>query len=294
MVYFTLQFVTGCIDEQKQHPDFLGSAVIESGTRLVSAVAQGPLVAVYVVEGQHVHANDKIAIIDTIPYHLSREEIKSGISELNATIAAKKAQIEAIDIEMEGLQREFTRISGLAAKGAATAQQRDNLATKLETAKARLAAARTALRPLGEKEKTLKIRKEKVDDQIRRCYLKTSTNGIVLTLFRNTGEVAGPGSPIVEIGQYDTMHADFFVPQPTLSTLKYGKQVRIRIDMDSAGTHTDCFVPAVISWIGEEAEFTPKNIQTRQSRNELVFRIRCTVANPDGILKRGLPVEVWR
>jgi HlyD family secretion protein len=117
---------------------------------------------------------------------------------------------------------------------------------------------------------------------------------VVLTLFRDRGEVVGAGTPIADIGKFDTMYADFFVPQPILSTLSYGRKLRVRVDWDSSGSDAGKFLPATVSRIGEEAEFTPKNIQTRQSRNELVFRIRCTVPSTSGVLKRGLPIEIWR
>ena len=99
----------------------------------------------------------------------------------------------------------------------------------------------------------------------------------------------------MEIGDFDTLYADFFVPQVELATLKYGQQVRLRVDFEEKGVRgRERFMPATITWIGSEAEFSPKNIQTRQSRNELVFRVRATIANTGGVLKRGLPVEVWR
>jgi HlyD family secretion protein len=121
------------------------------------------------------------------------------------------------------------------------------------------------------------------------------SSGVVLTRYRNVGEIVAPANPIFNIGEFDTLYADFFVPQTKLASLKFGDAVRIRLDNQSPTAREPArFVPAVITWIGSEAEFSPKNIQTRQSRNELVFRIRATIPNSDGSLKRGLPVEVWR
>jgi HlyD family secretion protein len=284
----------GCVKERDADPAFLGSAVIESRTCTVSSVVPGRLVAVYASEGQRVAAEEVVAIVDTVQLQFTRQEIAAGIHEIDATVAAKNAQIEAKRIETEGLEREFARIDGLAAKGAATVQQRDNLLTRLNAAKAGLEAARSALKPMVEKEKGLRVTLKKVDDQMRRCYITSPVGGVVLTQFREQGEVTGTGTPIADIGRFDTMYADFFVPQPVLSTLSYGKKIRIRVDWDSSGGVAEKYLPALISHIGEEAEFTPKNIQTRKTRNELVFRVRCTVPNMSGMLKRGLPVEIWR
>jgi HlyD family secretion protein len=115
----------------------------------------------------------------------------------------------------------------------------------------------------------------------------------VITKYKNPGEVALPGNPLFEVGKYDTMQIDFYVTQPMLPQFHLGQIVRIRLD-DSSGKHKENFLSAQISWIGNDAEFSPKNIQTRESRNELVFKIRAMAPNPNGQLKRGLPVEVWK
>jgi HlyD family secretion protein len=131
-----------------------------------------------------------------------------------------------------------------------------------------------------------------LQDQLGKCYLRAPVAGRVLTRYKNPDETAAPGQPVYEIGREDTLRIDFFVPQTWLSDIKYGQAVRIRLDQ--AGSKEGTFLPATISWIGNEAEFSPKNIQTRESRNELVFRVRALAANKDGLLKRGLPVEVWK
>ena len=292
MAGLVISLLSGC--EQRIDPGFLGSAVVESRTWTVSSTVQGTLVEVYITEGGTVREGEVIAVVDTVPLQFRRREIRAGIGELQATLRAKKAEIEAAVIDVGGLEREYARIDGLAAKGAATAQQRDNLSTRLAAAKAKLAAARSALDPLVEKEKALRINIEAIDDQVQRCTITAPGSGVLLTLFKNRGEVVGPGTPVGELGELDTMRADFFVPQPVLATLRRGQQVALRVDWDSTGTIGEKRLPATITWIGEEAEFTPKNIQTRRSRNELVFQVRCTAANRDGLLKRGLPVEIWR
>jgi HlyD family secretion protein len=97
------------------------------------------------------------------------------------------------------------------------------------------------------------------------------------------------------MGEFDTLYADFFIPQALLASIKYGQTVRIRVDFDVPHVKgKERLLPATVTWIGSEAEFSPKNIQTRQSRNELVFRVRATIPNVNGMLKRGCPVEVWR
>jgi HlyD family secretion protein len=174
-------------------------------------------------------------------------------------------------------------------------RQKDDLGTKVQAANQNLKAAQYMLASLEEKRRTLEANRALLRDQLDKCYLRAPSGGIVISRYKNPGEVVGPGMPVLELATFDTLYADFYVPQPVLAQLKYGQEVRIRVDtQDEKGGKDELFVPAAISWIGNEAEFSPKNIQTRESRNELVFKVRAEAANPDGTLKRGLPVEVWK
>lgn len=283
---------TGC--EKKEQEGFLGSAVVEGTDYLVSSINQGQLLSVSKREGDRVSAGETVAIVDTVQLVLRKMEIEANISEINVTMQSRKVDINAVEKDVEGVQREYTRIDTLSKKGALPTQQSDNLKTQFEGAKLRLTASQKTLMSLLDKIKALKVRIAQTDDQIKDCYILSPVNGIVSTQYRNAGEIVGPGSPIYEITKFDTLEADFFVPQPVLSTLKYGQTLRVRIDYDDGGTVKEKFVDGKIIWISDEAEFSPKNIQTRESRNELVFRVRLEIDNKDGMLKRGLPVEIWR
>ena len=172
-------------------------------------------------------------------------------------------------------------------------QQEDRLSSGLETARLKLSAAKELQASLVGKQQGLQAKIAQIQEQLHRCYLRAPASGRILTRYKNFEEMAGPGQPLFEIGREDTLQADFFVPQTWLATLQYGQAMRIRLDLGDGKQNAE-FLPATISWIGHDAEFSPKNIQTRESRNELVFRIRVLCANKEGKLKRGLPVEVWK
>jgi HlyD family secretion protein len=275
--------------------DFLGSAVVECRTWLVATTAGGSIVAMNRDEGQKTSRNELLAVIDTVPLTLQKQEVIAGMSELAASISAQEAQNKSLATDVAGAEREFGRADQLAKQGSATEQLRDNLGSQLQSTQLKLAASRHLISSLQAKDRGLLIKRQQLDDQIRRCYVTSPADGIILTRYRNAGEVSAPGTPLFELGAFDTLYADFFVPQVALAAIAYGQKVRVRIDFDDdAAKQKAKFLPAAISWIGSEAEFSPKNIQTRQSRNELVFRVRATIPNAGGILKRGLPVEVWR
>jgi HlyD family secretion protein len=281
----------GC-NQLQNNKDFLGSAVVESRTWLVATTAAGPILAMNRDEGQPVARGELLAVIDTVPLALQKQEVIAGMSELAASISSQEAQNKSLATDVAGTEREFGRASQLAKQGSATEQLRDNLGTQLQATQLKLMASKHMISSLQAKDKGLIIRRRQIEEQLRRCYVTAPANGVVLTRYRNAGEVAAPGNPLFEVGAFDTLYADFFVPQTMLASVKYGQQVRVRIDGEKKGA--ELFLPATVAWIGSEAEFSPKNIQTRQSRNELVFRVRATIPNVNGTLKRGLPVEVWR
>jgi HlyD family secretion protein len=273
-------------------PDFIGSAIVEAETYQVAALAQGPLVALYKQEGQPVAAGELLGVIDTVPYVLQLREAQAGLAELDAGKRSKQSEIRGGQAEVTGLERDYARIAPLAKEGSLPAQQEDKLASGLDAGRAKLSAARQMLTSLEAKRQGLEARIGLLQEQLRRCYLRAPVPGRVLTRYKNPDETAAPGQPVYEIGRDDTLRVDFFVPQTWLAGIKLGQPVRIRLDQADAKDGT--FLPASVTWIGDEAEFSPKNIQTRESRNELVFRVRALAANKDGMLKRGLPVEVWK
>jgi HlyD family secretion protein len=275
--------------------DFIGSAVVEAQTYQIATTAQGTIVALYKDEGQQVAKGELVAVIDTVPFVLKLNELFASLAELTSSISAKKVEVSSQESDVKGVEREYKRIATLVSQGSAPSQQKDNLETQVASSSLRVQANRGVLSGLQAKINTINAQKAQLMDQLSRCYVRAPVSGAVLTKYKNLGEVALPGNSIFEIGKYDTMQIDFYVTQPMLPSFKLGQIVRIRLDSEAPGRKDkQVFLPAQVTWISSDAEFSPKNIQTRESRNELVFKIRSMAANTDGQLKRGLPVEVWR
>jgi HlyD family secretion protein len=282
----------GC--QRSMPPGFLGSAVIESRTYQLATVVQGQILEVYKEEGQRVAAGELCAVIDTTMLVLQLREAEAGKAELAQNVSAKQSELGSMKSDIRGLAREYGRIGDLADKGSLPTQQKDDLATKVQSADLRLKASQSIEASLAEKMKGIEARVGLLREQIIRCYVRSPVEGVVTTRFKNPGEVLGAGMPVLELGRFDTVYVDFYVPQPILSSIKLGQALRIRLDTDAPEKEgaKERFAPATITWVSDEAEFTPKNIQTRESRHELVFK--ATAANPGGELKPGMPVEVWR
>jgi HlyD family secretion protein len=285
-----------CVCDRAAEKGFLGSAVVEVETYQVTTTVAGQIVALYKDEGQAVDSAAVIAVIDTIPLTLSLREIAANTAELRQQISSQQSNVESAKSDLRGAKREYDRIRALADKGSAPTQQKDGLQTQYESGQYREKSQGQILAGLLARRDALAAREAELRDQLRRCYVTSPCKGTVLTRYRNIGEVAGPAAPIFEMGRYDSVQVDFYVPQPLLADLGAGSPVRIRLDRGrtTKDRSTERFVPAVVSWLSDDAEFSPKNIQTRESRNELVFRVRAVAANAERLLKRGLPVEVWR
>ena len=289
MAVFAAAFIlAGC--SGRTDPGFIGSAIVEAQTYQVSAAIPGKLAALYKHEGQEVAGGELLGIIDTVPLTLQMREAEAGLAEMAAGASSKENEIKAARADIRGLERDYARVSPLVKEGAMPAQQGDKLASALEAARLKLTAAGDMLESLRGRRRGLEARMEGLREQIRRCYLTSPAPGRVLTRYKNREEMTGAGQPVYEIGRDDTLQVDFFVPQTGLAGIKLGQTLRVRMDLGDTGV----FLPAAVSWVGQEAEFSPRNIQTRESRNELVFRVRALAPNKDGMLKRGLPVEVWR
>jgi HlyD family secretion protein len=259
-------------------------------TYQVSALVSGPLIAVLKQEGDSVSAGETLAWIDTLPYALQYAEAAANLAQLGASSATQSSQIRSQGADTKGLDQEADRTRALSRSGASTAQQLDRAVANRDAARYRLEASKQTLKELDAKRQALQARLGLLADQLARCRVASPVGGKVLTRYRNAGEAVSPGQSVYEIGQSDSVHADFFVSQQDLASLKLGDTVRIRIEDPSGARH----VAATVRFIASEAEFTPKNIQTRESRAELVFRVRATGPSGDGLLKRGLPVEIWK
>jgi HlyD family secretion protein len=135
--------------------------------------------------------------------------------------------------------------------------------------------------------KTLEVQISQVEDQMARCAVRNPKDGTLLTKYREEGEIAAPGQALFKMAQLDELILRAYLSGDQLSSVKLGEEVRVRYDVAGAMGETR----GVVSWISPSAEFTPKIIQTREERVNLVYAIKVVVSN-DGSLKIGMPGEL--
>ena len=304
-----LTVLTGCEIPGGQRP--LYSGTIEAVEVDVVSDVSGRILSRPVDEGVNVGAGDVVATIDPEPYLNAARETEAALSEAGArldllTAGYRKEEITAVAREedearaqVELARTQLRRIEILVDGRIATAEDLDRARRDVDVAKARLAAATARLDLLTggfRKEEVAQARAEvarleallaqrRLD--LDRTTVRAPIAGTVTEKILEAGEYARAGSPIVSIADLKHLYTWVYLSEVDLPRVTIGDAVDVRID----GAPDRSF-PGTVAYISPQAEFTPRNVQTREDRVQLVFGVKVSVPNPDGTLKVGIPADV--
>jgi len=198
------------------------------------------------------------------------------------------AQKEIINTEMEGLDRELNRIIKLEAEGAATKQEVSLMKDKVASMLSRLQPFNSQLVSVGEEEKVTDAQIDVYQHMTQKAHISCPADLTLLEKYVEIGELAVPGKPLCKLVDMSTMYLRAYVSGAQLSELSLDQVVKVRIDQGEDGYYT---YDGTISWIAGQAEFTPKIIQTKETRVDLVYAVKVRVKN-DGKIKIGMPGEL--
>ncbi|MCK5067162.1 MAG: efflux RND transporter periplasmic adaptor subunit [Bacteroidales bacterium] len=281
---FLLLFLAAC-SKHEEVADAYGN--FEAIEVMVSAESQGRVVAFEPEEGATLLEDQVSVVIDTTQHYLKKIQLESGFASLGTRIQTLDAQITASRVRMNNLEREKQRIDKLVEGGAATSQQQDDMNGQIALLEAQILATESQKSSVYAERKTLEVQIRQVEDQILKCAIRNPINGILLTKYKEEGEIAAPGQPLYKVANLDELILRAYVSGNQLSSVIVGKEVRVRFDVQEGMEE----ITGMVSWISPRAEFTPKIIQTREERVNLVYAIKVMVSN-DGSLKIGMPGEV--
>jgi HlyD family secretion protein len=289
-IIITLFFLSSC-DENTDLSDAYGN--FEADVTTISSESNGKLLFFDVSEGRKLDFDAVVAQVDTTQLHLQRQQIRASINTLPKKLRNTLDDIEVLQRQRANLVRERDRVIRLIAKKAATSKQLDDLNGKIEVVDQQIAALRTKTQTgnsaiLAEKEPML-AQIEIINEQIRRSTIYNPLEGTVLTKMAEPFELVRVGSPLYRISALDTMTLRFYVDATQLQELALGQEIEVLVD---SGVDSYKELSGIISWISARAEFTPKTIQTKQDRVNLVYALKAKVSNADGLLKIGMPAEV--
>jgi HlyD family secretion protein len=279
-----LAAAVSCSDRD-QAPE--GSGFIEALEVTVSSGIAGQVRSVRFDEGTLVAAGDTIAAIDTVAAALRLEQALSARDAAQRRVAIGEIGLEQAAYNRDLAGKEYERIRALLASGSANQQRYDQLETAHKQARLAerqaAAALESARAELGRAEADVRLLAKQMDD----CFTRAPISGVVTTRFIRAGEWVGLGRPIAEIASLDTVWVKIYVPAGDLTRITLGGRAAVDPE-DGRGRTLD----GTVTWTSDQAEFTPKNVQTKEARADLVYAVKVAIANPDRVLKIGMPVSV--
>ena len=268
------------------------TGLFEATTVTVSAETSGKLVSFAVDEGDSLIAGRQVGLVDTTLLVLQRKQLHSQQLSTEKSSPDIAAQAAALRSQIAHQQNECDRIARLLANGAATQKQSDDANAGLRTLRGQLEGLLSTLdknrSSITESASALQYQKEQVEEQIRKSRIIAPITGTVLQKYAEQGEYATPGRPLFKMANLNDIYLRCYFTASQLARIRIGQEVTVIADF---GGNEQYEYAGKIIWIAQESEFTPKSIQTQDSRSNLVYAVKVAVKN-DGRLKLGQYGEV--
>jgi membrane fusion protein YbhG len=296
-------FLVSC---NRNKNNFDASGTFEADETIVAAQASGQIVSFNVSEGQTLPGDSVVGKIDPQNLILQKEQVQASIQALNEKttdvtpqVKLLKDQLGVQQTQLNNLLHERTRIENLLKEDAATRKQLDDINFQVESVKKQMDVTEqqihvqesnvaTQNRSIMSESRPLQKRADQLQDQLNKTNITNPVSGTVITKYAETGEITSNGKPLYKIADLSTMNLRAYVTGGQLPGIKLGQPVTVLID---SGAHHYKALPGTIAWISDKAEFTPKTIQTKDERANLVYAMKVKVNN-DGYLKIGMYGEV--
>lgn len=272
--------------------DFDASGVFETTELIVSARGTGEIMSLSVEEGQAVKANQTLGELDMSQLELKRQQLAAGKDAAESRKLNSDDQLASLRQQIANLKSEQARFSALLNDGAATQKQVDDIGYQIATLQRQLDAANdqvsTANKSIDGQAASFDAQIGQIDDMMRQAKISSPIDGVILSKYAEAGEFAVPGRALFKVADVSNMKLRAYVDANMLTSIKIGQKVKVYADQGSDGRKE---YDGTVAWISSEAEFTPKTIQTRDERSNLVYAIKIAVRN-DGLIKRGMYGDV--
>ncbi len=274
-----------CVEGNKAYD---ASGVFESTEVTVSAEGNGKILSLDIQEGDRLEAGQIVGCIDTVQLHLSEVQLEASRRAVGSGWLDISRQIAALESQIGKQRQELDRFTKLEKAGASNRKQVEDIQAQIETLERQLAAQEESLnssnRNVSGQADALEAQIEQIRDRIRKCVITSPVAGTVLAKYSEAGEFAALGRALFKVADIDNIRLRAYITADQLTTLKLGQQVRVFADQGSSGRKE---YAGTLIWISDKAEFTPKTIQTRDERANLVYAVKIAVEN-DGLIKLGM------
>ena len=272
--------------------EFDAQGTFEATEVVVSSEATGRILNFEVEEGMAVEANQMVGVIDSVQLHLQRKQLVAQQSALLGSRPDVKKQVAALREQIAKQNEELRRVENMLKDGAATTKQRDDIEAQIKILERQLDATLSTLdkntSTINNNSAALEAQIAALDDRISKCSIISPVGGTVLVKYAEAGELATVGKPLMKIADLDNIYLRAYFTSDQLAKVNLGDKVKVVADFGGEERYD---YTGRVAWISPESEFTPKTIQTKDSRANLVYAVKIAVEN-DGRLKIGLAGEV--
>lgn len=272
--------------------DFDATGTFEATEVVVSAEAAGRILRFDAEEGDVLEAGRQVGAIDTVQLYLQKLQLERQRASVVSNRPDIAKQAASLREQIAKQQTERRRVENLLRDGAATTKQLDDIDAQIKVLNGQLEAQLSTLRnnaaSIDENSSSIDLQIARIEDQLAKCRIASPVAGTVLAKYSEAGELASVGRPLMKVADLDRIYLRAYFTSDQLAGLKLGQEVTVTADF---GGDSRIDYPGRIVWIASESEFTPKTIQTRDSRANLVYAAKIAVEN-DGRLKIGLYGEV--
>jgi len=269
-----------------QKETYVYNGRLEADTIILSARTAGIIDSLFTSEGSQVNKNQKLAKIDSKRLVILKEQQQARLNEIDLNRNVLDSKIRKLHSQLDLAGETLTKTENLFENGAVTEQKLNELQVKTDGLKAGLDGLFIQRKIIASKKQQLQAAMQITILNIEDTRILSPINGLILNSFHRAGETARPGLPLFEVGDLTSLKATIYVSLKELSGLKIGQNAQISVDgIEKQFTGKIC-------WISSVAEFTPKTILTKETRTTLVYAVKISVANVEGILKIGTPVDI--
>lgn len=271
---------------------FDAQGTFEATEVVVSSEASGRIMRLDAEEGTQINANTVVGEIDSLQLDLQRKQLMAQQTALLGSRPDVQKQVATIKEQIAKQKVELTRFANMLKDGATTQKQYDDMEAHLRVLESQLDATLSSLTKntitITNNAAALEAQILALEDRIAKCRVVSPVSGTVLVKYAEVGELATMGKPLFKVADLNKIYLRAYFTSEQLSKVNLGDNVKVIADF---GAEERFEYEGTITWIASESEFTPKTIQTKDSRANLVYAVKIAVKN-DGRLKIGLAGEV--
>jgi len=268
--------------------DYDASGTFEADEIIVSSEANGRIIQLDINEGSQLKEGEIVGYVDSLQLYLKRKQLQANIRAIESRRPDIDRQVAALQQQIATAKTEKVRIENLLKSNAANQKQLDDINAQITVLQKQLDAQKSTLeistKGISEDGSVLAVQIAQLDDQLLKCRITSPIEGTVLVKYAEAGEVTAQGKPLFKIANTGKMTLRAYVTADQLSKLKLGQSVKVYSDF---GKDESKEYNGIITWISDKSEFTPKTVQTRDERANLVYAVKVDVKN-DGYLKIGM------